>query len=156
MTSSVPDFKSVGETDQTDGDDDEMGLSTQEKELFKVCDFWMINSLAIFKIYLERTNLSTSLRNFTSIYGLVMKSKKQDINSEITFEKVLFSRLFRLVLPLNRANGFCKQGKKWFSSSNKRHYTLKRHELRQQIQEFFTNSPQYKNANIGNFILAVP
>ena len=38
MTSSVPDFKSVGETDQTDGDDDEMGLSTQEKELFKVCD----------------------------------------------------------------------------------------------------------------------
>ena len=43
MTSSVPDFKSVGETDQTDGDDDEMGLTTQEKELFKVCNFWIIN-----------------------------------------------------------------------------------------------------------------
>ena len=37
MTSSVPDFKSVGETDQRDGEDDAVGLTPQEKELFKVC-----------------------------------------------------------------------------------------------------------------------
>ena len=34
--SSVPDFKSVGEVDEAKGDGDEMGLSAEEKELFKV------------------------------------------------------------------------------------------------------------------------
>ena len=50
MSSSVPDFKGIGEMDEADDQDKEMGLSPEEQELFKVRISMVLCHKTTFKI----------------------------------------------------------------------------------------------------------